>query len=362
MLSLNIAEYTRQRFVDDNYLGKMCPTKVQVNRSTIYDDVIKLYNDMPDLVHQLPIRVEFKGEDGIDFGGVGRDFFPAFWEQAYKRMFDGAALLAPVSHADIAMNEFSVLGKVMSHGYLCCGFIPTRIAYPVLASVLLGPPVNITPEIFVQSFSDFLSVIDRTLISNALELNEFSQDVKSSIINILSRFGCRDVPTPGNLKRILSSLAQHQFRSQPFAAISIMNTAIPEKHMRFWHGIDASDFYDVYTSLTASPSKVLEKIMEPLFNNPNEQRIFMYLQQYIGEMKLDDVKRFVRFITGSSVLTNEDISISFNALTGASRRPIAHTCSNSLELPYTYNTFLEFVEEFSTLLNNEEYCWVMNSV
>jgi hypothetical protein len=53
-------------------------------------------------------------------------------------MFDGVSLVTPVCRADIDMNNFAVLGKVLSHGYLCCGFLPTHISFPVLALVVLG--------------------------------------------------------------------------------------------------------------------------------------------------------------------------------------------------------------------------------
>lgn len=109
------------------------------------------------------------------------------------------------------------------------------------------------------------------------------------------------------------SIAQHQFKSQPFAAISVMNTAVPKKHLQFWHEFD---LYSAYNALMASPLKLLQKIQEPEFNNPNEQHVYTYFQQYIGQMNADDAKRLVRFITGSSVLTSENIRIEFNALSG----------------------------------------------
>lgn len=95
------AEESRIKFVDKNYRGKMkmsltIPKRVQVNRFSIYDDVIEVYSTDPNIVQQFPLSVQFQGEAGL---GVGCDFFSAFWEQAYKRMFDGAALLTPVSHA-----------------------------------------------------------------------------------------------------------------------------------------------------------------------------------------------------------------------------------------------------------------------
>ena len=359
-----VADSLRKSFVE-SLRGKLSlnrPKCVEVNRSTVFNDALAIYSTKPYLANQFPILVEFEGEDGVDFGGVGRDFFSAFWDEAYKRLFDGAALLTPVSHADIQIDDFTTLGKILSHGYFCYGFIPSRISFPVLAFVLLGPDVTICRSILLQSFSDFLTAVDRKVISDSLEAKQFTLDIKTGLINIISQFGCRDMPTPDNLPNVLITLAKHQFKSQPFAAISAMHNGIPEKHKPFWETITVEKLYALCNALSANPEKTLEKIQEPFFNNRNEQRVFMYLQQYIGEMKTDEVKRFLRFITGSSVLTNEDINISFNALTGIARRPIAHTCSSLLELPYTYNTYLEFVSEFSTLLNNEEHCWAMNSV
>jgi hypothetical protein len=113
----------------------------------------------------------------------------------------------------------------------------------------------------------------------------------------------------------------------------------------------------------ASPSKVLKKVIEPaFFSNPHEQRVYAYLEQFIGGMSVDEVKRFLRFVTGNTVLTSKDIFVSFNGLSGIARRPLAHTCSNILEIPYTYATFLEFVEEFSAVLASDADCWAMDAM
>lgn len=212
----------------------------------------------------------------------------------------------------------------------------------------------------LESFSDFLSIVDRRAIALALGAKEFDAGMEASVVNILSRFGCREVPTPRNLKRLLHGLARHQFRLQPFAALCAMNAGVPETHKPFWQAVGVEELYGTYSALTANPEKVLEMVVEPEFSNPNEQRVYGYLQQYVGEMKLDEAKRFLRFITGSSVVSSDQVRICFNALTGAARRPIAHTCSNMLELSYNYNTFIEFLEEFTIILSND--CWPMNSL
>ena len=41
--------------------------------------------------------------------------------------------------------------------------------------------------------------------------------------------------------------------------------------------------------------------------DPSQSRIFGYLTQFIGNMKVDKVRRFLRFVTGSSALVVKEM-------------------------------------------------------
>ena len=43
------------------------------------------------------------------------------------------------------------MGRILSHGYLSTGMLPVHIAFPTLASMLLGPSVVVTEEILLQN-------------------------------------------------------------------------------------------------------------------------------------------------------------------------------------------------------------------
>lgn len=81
----------------------------------------------------------------------------------------------------------------------------------------------------------------------------------------------------------------------------------------------------------------------------------------MGSMGSDALRNFLRFVTGSSVCSSLKIHVSFNALSGAPRRPIVHTCGPTLELSCTYSTYPEFVEEFTACVASP-YAWVMDAV
>lgn len=83
ILLYHLAECKRKKFIEVHFDAVSLQQRIEINRSTIFDDVIQLYTTRADvLLQQVPLRVKFVDEDGVDFGGVGRDFFSAFWEQA----------------------------------------------------------------------------------------------------------------------------------------------------------------------------------------------------------------------------------------------------------------------------------------
>ena len=121
-----------------------------------------------DVLTEFPLRIKFAGEVAVDLCGVCREMFAAFWEEAYKLYFDGSTLLSPVLHPHIDMQSLPKLGVILSHGYLCSGFLPTRIVLPVLVYILLGTTVELPSSILVNAFADSLSSHEASRLKEAL--------------------------------------------------------------------------------------------------------------------------------------------------------------------------------------------------
>ena len=121
------------------------------------------------------------------------------------------------------------------------------------------------------------------------------------------------------------------------------------------------ELYDVYKELIATPANVIRMIKEPNTVNNAQENAFSYLIRMIGSMKQDELCNFLRLVTGSCVPVDERIVITFNSLSGFSRRPIAHACGFRLELPSTHFTYHEFEDEFKAVLKSE-YAWLMDSI
>ena len=162
----------------------------------------------------------------------------------------------------------------------------------------------------------------------------------------MSRFGSRQLPAPDRLRQQIIQASRFEYLIKPAPALQAIRSGIPVSHLPFWEHFTVKDFHLLYVALSASPEKVLELLDEPDIVDPNQEQVFGYLQQYIGNMKLDEVRLFLRFTTGSSVCMSKRIEVRFNNLSGLARRPISHTCSCVLELPSSYETFEDFAHEF----------------
>ena len=79
-------------------------------------------------------------------------------------------------------------------------------------------------------------------------------------------------------------------------------------------------------------------------------------------MKHNEVQRFLRFVTGSPVCFSKSLLVTFNKQEGLLRRPISHTCSQTLELSSNYESYAEFTEEMSSVLCNPDgLLWTMDA-
>ena len=120
----------------------------------------------------------------------------------------------------------------------------------------------------------------------------------------------------------------------------------------------------VYQRLTVSPRKVVSLIRIPESCSPQEDRVCQYLCTMIGNMQPGELCLFMRFVTGSCVRNTSKIDVTFNSLSGLARRPTAHTCNCTLQLPVMYGNYNDFYREFHTILmqTHEEFSWRMDTL
>ena len=173
-----------------------------INRKSVYDVLLLFEND--EILKEFPLTISFANELVVDTGGVCREMFSAFWEAAYRVCCDGDSLLVPLDS-----NIFAKLGRILSHGWLLCVFLPLTLVFPTLIIMLLGENKRVPELLLISTFIDSLNSHERTIVQSVLKLNGgvFPQDLLNKLIAIISRFEGRMVPTPKTFKKILGQLA-----------------------------------------------------------------------------------------------------------------------------------------------------------
>ncbi len=206
-------------------------------------------------------------------------------------------------------------------------------------------------------FVDTVSNHEGELIKQAIReiqcgVDSFTSSLKSDLLGNLSRFNIREAPTPKNLHQMLINISKYEFLAKPVAALVIINSGVPEQHKRFWETLNVAKLLAIYHAQSVSTSMTLKMFENAEGMNETQGRILMYLRQYIGNMSNDELRTFLRFVTGAATCSSLQVSVLFNGTDGLSRCPVAHTCSPSLELSTSYQTYKEFVDEFKACLNS----------
>ena len=58
-----------------------------IRRDKGFDNVVSLYRAKSPKIQKQDFRVKFENERALDTGGVARDLFSAFWQEARVKLF-----------------------------------------------------------------------------------------------------------------------------------------------------------------------------------------------------------------------------------------------------------------------------------
>ena len=85
----------------------------------------------------------------------------------------------------------------------------------------------------------------------------------------------------------------------------------------FLKSFSVIELFEIYKAMNATPLSVLQAIDEPVVSNSAQNRVFGYLKNFVRNSRQEDLKLFLRLVTGSSVMVAKHITVSFNNLTSA---------------------------------------------
>ena len=133
----------------------------------------------------------------------------------------------------------------------------------IAAAIVCGPNVQINEDTLLESFVDYLSTHDSSILKEALEqraLTKFTELMQTKLINMLSPLGCREIPIPPKIREIIQTIANHEFIIKPLGILYAMRSGVPEEYHGFWNKCSVQKTFELCKALNANTSVVLAMI------------------------------------------------------------------------------------------------------
>lgn len=337
------------------------PKRIDVNRQAIESDVLRIYSDCDRDILDSQLYVCFTGENACDMSGVTREMFSTFYRAVSAKYFEGGMEMVPRVDPDTCNNElFRALGRVISHCYLITGMFPIFIAKAALLSLYVRPD-DITDLVLKSSFMNYIDDFEKVALLKFINKESIDEDDQDVITCLLSRFSCFMLPTRENIEQVVISTARSELLCRPLHALKCIQRGMIDAHPLLWEELSEADIDCIYRDLVPTPIRVWKTICAPDVLTRQQDITLDYLRRFILSLDRKKLSLFLRFATGSSLMTSVSINVTFNSTPpGYTRSPGANTCSSTLILPTSYQSFMEFKSEFVGILNNSDM-WYMDA-
>lgn len=319
--------------------------RASVHRIKVLEDLVSVFKDSSIL--DASLKMYFINEKAIDDAGVSREVYSAFWEQ-FLQQCEGETERVPRLRPDFGEAEWQAIGRIWVKGLLDHGILPVMLSKAFILACIHGIE-SVDAEILMSSFLNYLAPVEKAVVERAIE-GAMQEGDEEDLLDLFSQMGSHYYPPKGNLRPALETMAHKAILQQPkfvldsFTSVTALVRAnLPEKD-------SVVRLYDSKKATGKRVAQLLETTNVVL--SQRERTAFSHLQRYVKNADDPKAERFLRFCTGSCVICVDKIMVSFNAESGFGRRPVAHTCGATLELPCTYGSFPEFHTEFDHILSS----------
>ena len=187
--------------------------------------------------------------------------------------------------------------------------------------------------------------MEKALLQEALKTTNADIYEDEDFFELLDRFNCQSRVHPLNVNGVVLELAQQELIQKPYLMVCTWTNAL--KYLKTLKDFDTPESVIKFYAKVKPTTKRLAKLFYSAPKTEGDRASYRY------KRSLEDFESMglLRFLTGSDIIIIENIEVSFSAMEGLARRPIAHTCAPMLKLPNSHRNFCEFREESTSILN-----------
>ncbi|CAJ1057723.1 uncharacterized protein LOC119795027 [Xyrichtys novacula] len=309
--------------------------RASICRIKVVGDLLAVFMDSR--IINMTLKMDFINEKAVDDAGVSREVYTAFWEQ-FLEQCEGETERVPRLRPDFSEAEWQAIGRIWVKGFLDHGVMPAKLSMAFILACITGIE-SVDTDILMSSFLNFLPPIERSAVENALR-GRIEEGDQEDLLDLFTRMGSHILPPENSMKSAIEIMAHKAILQEPKYVIDCFSTPMSLVKLKL---PDKKSVLSLYESKKPTGKRVMQMLeTTKVVLSQREQATLNHLQRYVKNADEAKAEKILRFCTGSSVICVEKIMVSFNAETGLNRRPVAHTCGATLDLPCTYSSYPEF--------------------
>ncbi|XP_060774037.1 uncharacterized protein LOC132884236 [Neoarius graeffei] len=321
--------------------------RMSIRRIKVVEDLLSVFMDSS--IMYLTLKMYFVNENAIDDAGVSREVYTAFWEQ-FLEQCEGETERVPRLRPDFCEAEWQAVGRIWVKGLLDHGVMPVKLSKAFILACIHGID-SVDVDVLMMSFFNFLPPVERSAVEKALQ-GTMEESDEEDLLDLFTRMGSHFLPPKNRMQTAIETMAHKAILQEPKYIIDCFSTP-----MEFCSiNCQTKEVYCLCMRQRRPQAKVSQLLETTnMVLSQREQATFNHLQRYIKNADQTKAEKILRFCTGSSVMCVDKIMVCFNAETGLNRRPVAHTCGATLEVPCTYSSYPEFRTEFDNILSSNYF-------
>ena len=198
-----------------------------------------------------------------------------------------------------------------------------------------------TDEEMVSSFYKFLSKKDAKTIQSAINGSMVSEE---DLLEILSSCGAKRVSTGGDhLKELILELGHQELIQRPAFIRELWEQQIKTQNLT---DVEIENILNIKDPCNRDVIQLLT--ME---NESTSTETFQWLVKFVRNADSKLLRKFLRTCTGSDIICVGQITVTFNATWSEFERGfVGRTCGAVLEIPSTFQSYIEFKSAFERQL------------
>lgn len=350
--------------------------KLSVNRDTLFEDSFQQIMKQPAYELRKRLFISYKGEEGLDYGGIARDWFfnvshevlnPMYCLFQYANDKNYCLQINPASHVNPDhLTYFKFMGIFIAMALFHGRFIDSGFTMPFYKKLLnkklfLADIESIDPELH----SSLVWVKENNIDECNLDLC-FAADFEllgSLVHHELKPGGINIAVNEENKEEYLGLITQWVFtrgvEEQMKAFMEGFNDVVPLQWLQYF---DEREMELMLCGMQEIDVDDWENNSIYRHYNKNSKQV-MWLWKFIRELDNEKRTRFLQFVTGTCRLpvggfreligSNGPQLFCVEKMGKETWLPRSHTCFNRLDLP-PYKSYEQLVEKLTFAIENTE--------